>query len=47
MVVTSHTGGLINGLLTASVDYLHSNLKVVSKPLGAKDGKAAFRDNES
>ena len=43
--VTSHTGGLINGLSTVSVDSLHydSNLKVVRRPLGAKYDKVAFR----
>ena len=34
-------------LSTASVDSLHSNLKVERRPLGAKHGKAAFQDNEN
>ena len=48
MVITSPISGLIIGLYisTASVDSLHSNLKVVKRPLGAKYGKAAFQDNE-
>ena len=31
----------------ASVDSLHSNLKVVRKPLGVNYGKAHFRGNET